>query len=40
MRPVQDDVLNLQKVSNAVNSNRATGPELWNITESTDDQAK
>jgi len=40
MRPVEDDVLDLQRVSNAVNSNRATGPELWNIIESEIDQAE
>ena len=31
MRPVEDDVLDLQRVSSAVNSNRATGPELWDV---------
>ena len=40
MRPVGDDVLDLQRVSSAVNSNRATGPELWNIIESEIDQAE
>ena len=40
MRPVEDDVLDLQRVSSAVNSNRATGPELWNIIESEIDQAE
>ena len=40
MRPVADDVLDLQRVSSAVNSNRATGPELWNIIESEIDQAE
>ena len=33
MRPVADDVLDLQRVSSAINSNRATGPELWNVIE-------
>ena len=33
MQPVADHVLNLQRVSNAINSNRATGPELWNVIE-------
>ena len=33
MQPVADDVLNLQRVSSAINSNRATGPELWNVIE-------
>ena len=40
MRPVEDDVLDLQRVSSAVNSNRATGPELWNVIESKIDQAE
>ena len=40
MRPVGDDVLDLQRVSGAVNSNRATGPELWNVIESEVDQAE
>ena len=40
MRPVEDDVLDLQRVSSAVNSNRATGPELWNVIESEIDQAE
>ena len=40
MRPVEDDVLDLQRVSDAVNSNRATGPELWNIIESEIDQVE
>ena len=29
MRPIPEPVLDLQRVSYAVNSNRATGPELW-----------
>ena len=37
MRPVADDVLDLRRVSSAVNSNRATGPELWNVIESEAD---
>ncbi|MDB3929840.1 SOS response-associated peptidase [Paracoccaceae bacterium] len=37
MRPVADDALDLQRVSSAVNSNRATGPELWNVIESEAD---
>jgi putative SOS response-associated peptidase YedK len=40
MRPVEDNVLDLQRVSSAVNSNRATGPELWNVIESEIDQAE
>ena len=40
MRPVGDHVLDLQRVSSAVNSNRATGPELWKIIESEIDQAE
>jgi len=31
MRPVSDSVLDLRRVSIAVNSNRASGPELWAI---------
>ena len=31
MQPVADDVLNLQRVDSAINSNRATGPELWHV---------
>ena len=37
MRPVADDVLDLQRVSSSVNSNRATGQELWNVIESEAD---
>ena len=37
MRPVADDVLDLRRVGSAVNSNRATGPELWNVIESEAD---
>ena len=33
MQPVADDVLSLKRVSSAINSNRATGPELWNVIE-------
>ena len=40
MRPVKDDVLALQRVSSAVNSNRATGSELWNVIENEVDQAE
>ena len=40
MRPVKDDVLDLQRVSSAVNSNRATGSELWNVIENEVDQAE
>jgi len=29
MRPVAEHVLDLQRVSTAVNSNRASGPKLW-----------
>ena len=29
MRPVSDQLLDIKKVSNAVNSNRSTGAELW-----------
>jgi putative SOS response-associated peptidase YedK len=29
MRPVAEHVLDLQRVSYAVNSNRSTGPKLW-----------
>ncbi len=29
MRPVEEHVLDLQRVSTAVNSNRASGPKLW-----------
>ena len=40
MRPVKDDVLDLQRVSSAVNSNRATGSELWNVIEKEVDQTE
>ncbi|MDA9823782.1 SOS response-associated peptidase, partial [Paracoccaceae bacterium] len=40
MRPVADDVLDLQRVSSAINSNRATGPELWNVIEKEVDQTE
>ena len=40
MRPVPNNVLDLQRVSSAVNSNRATGPELWNVIENEVDQAE
>ena len=30
MRPVAEHVLDLQRVSSAVNSNRSAGPKLWN----------
>ena len=29
MQPIAEKALDLSRVSNAVNSNRATGPELW-----------
>ena len=29
MKPVSDKLLDIKKVSNAVNSNRSTGEELW-----------
>jgi putative SOS response-associated peptidase YedK len=29
MRPVSDQLLDIKKVSNAVNSNRSTGAALW-----------
>jgi putative SOS response-associated peptidase YedK len=29
MRPVAEHVLDLQRVSSAVNSNRSAGPKLW-----------
>ena len=35
MQPVSDDVLNLQRVSSAINSNCAAGPELWNVDQNS-----
>ena len=40
MRPVADDVLDLYRVSRAVNSNRATGAKFWKVIESEVDQAE
>jgi putative SOS response-associated peptidase YedK len=40
MRPVGDDLLDLQRVSNAMNSNHATGSELWEIMDGEVDQAE
>ena len=40
MRPIADDVLGWRRVSSAVNSNRATGPEPWNVSENEVDQAE
>ncbi len=31
MQSIADEALDLSRVSNAVNANRATGPELWDV---------
>ena len=40
MQPIAEKALDLSRVSSAVNSNRATGPELWKVIESQVGQAE